>query len=219
MTTVCLKLVGSNNDKTITFKKDSITILDIFTYLMEHNLLFNEISKIMFINKGNNITNDTLATYYGTDENPLIIHIFINDIDIKNEILREIFNDSPIDINQMDSNDKEIKISQEDINKNNSDIIKLFSDKDFTFLLNICLNRPELFNTVSSYIINGNITNEIININDDDFKYKDEFEQLLELLKQLNINVENEKELKIKSIIQHFNGHLNLSLRYILHMG
>ena len=42
------------------------------------------------------------------------------------------------------------------------DTIKLFQEPDFVYLLNICINKPEYFNKIASYISHGNITNEII---------------------------------------------------------
>ena len=78
MTTVSLKLTGYSNDKLIKFDKDDITILDIYSYLIDNEMLFNEISQIIFINNGKNINNDTSTLYTGTDEYPLVIHMFTN---------------------------------------------------------------------------------------------------------------------------------------------
>jgi hypothetical protein len=243
MTTVSLKLVGNTNDILIHINKNTIEIFDIFNYLMEKGLSFDEISKIMFVHKGKNISNDKHAIYSGTEDDPLIIHLFTNIGYIKDEIIKCIYsnkeylpedtsedNDIPdycpldhknkpskdestnVDINN-DSDDYE-EISQENMNKNNLKTVELFLDKDFSYLLKIFLNKPELINKLSSYIINGNISFEIKEINKDDFKYQNEYKYLQELLNKININIDNETD--AMSILQHFEGNLNLTLRYII---
>jgi len=232
MTTVSLKLVGNTNDILIHINKNTIEIFDIFNYLMEKGLSFDEISKIMFVHKGKNITNDKHATYSGTEDDPLIIHLFTNLADIKDEIIKCIYSNitedndipdyCPLDHENKQSKDESMtvdnddydEISQEDMNKNNLKTVELFSDKDFAYLLKIFLNKPELINKLSSYIINGNISFEIKEINKDDFKYQKEYLELLELLNKLNINMDN--EIFGISVLQHFEGNLNLTLRYII---
>ncbi len=253
MTTVSLKLVGNNINKLINFDKDYITILDIFSYLVNNEMLFNEISQIMFIKNGKNINNDISALYNGTKENPLVIHMFTNSLKIKNEIIKHIFEDNNDSYNSdeshnssessessdssespespespdssnlcesrvefhdtIDNNDSE-EILQEETNQNNLKLIELFSDKDFVFLLNILINKPELINKASCYILNGSIINnfEIKEFNGE-FKYDSQLTQILELLNKLDKEY-NENELKF--IINNFEGNLNLSLRYIL---
>uniref|UniRef100_A0A6C0HUG9 Uncharacterized protein n=1 Tax=viral metagenome TaxID=1070528 RepID=A0A6C0HUG9_9ZZZZ len=206
---ITLKLVGTNKETNINITSntsiDDVSIVDIFNYLMENNLSYDEVSKLMFINNGTNISNDT--NYKLTNES--IIHIFINDFDIKKELLKYIFNKEDIkeehDDNNFDDNDND--------NHSNDNIIKLFSDNDFTYLLKICLTKPDLINKVSSYLLNGNITTEIKTINDNDFKYNDIYLQLVELLNKLNITKD---EIEMKSVVQHFDGNLNLSLRYLI---
>jgi hypothetical protein len=211
MTTVSLKLVGYHIDKLIKFDKNDITILDIYSYLIDNEMIFNEISQIMFINNGRNINNDTSALYNGTDEYPLVIHMFTNSLKIKNEVIKNIFKNN--DDNNTVDNDVEESL-QEDTNQNNLKLIELFSDKDFVYLLNILINKPELINKASSYILNGSIINnfEIKEFNGE-FKYDIQLTQILELLNKLNKEY-NENELKY--IINNFEGNLNLSLRYIL---
>ena len=211
MTTVSLKLVGYHIDKLIKFDKNDITILDIYSYLIDNEMIFNEISQIMFINNGRNINNDTSVLYNGTDEYPLVIHMFTNSLKIKNEVIKNIFKNN--DDNNTVDNDVEESL-QEDTNQNNLKLIELFSDKDFVYLLNILINKPELINKASSYILNGSIINnfEIKEFNGE-FKYDIQLTQILELLNKLNKEY-NENELKY--IINNFEGNLNLSLRYIL---
>jgi hypothetical protein len=229
MTTISLKLVGNYNEIIINNEKNEITILDIFNYLLKNNLSFNEVTKIKFIHNGKNITDDTCAKYKGTDSEPFILHMYTNSSDVKVEILKNIYNYNQdklskyINLEPNNDNDNQTEgsdynnsdIIPEEINKQNDEVIKLFSDKDFTYLLKICLEKPELINTVTSYITNGNITFQIkILEQDEEFNYTNEYIKIIELLNQMNINIDDNNY--IKSIIQHFEGHLNLSLRYIL---
>jgi hypothetical protein len=221
-----LKLVGNNEETNVFIDKDTFTITDIFNYLMEHNLSFNEISKIMFIHNGKDITNDDIII---VEEN-INIHLFVKDSKVKNELLINVFNketnvlefdnysnESPEDrylsIEDRDLSTEDRDLSTEDVNKHNESIIELFNDNDFTYLLKICLTKPDLINKVSSYLLNGNITTKIKNIDMDEFKYNETYLQLNEILNKIN---HNKTELEIKSTIQHFEGNLNLSLRYLL---
>ena len=232
---ITLKLVGTFKETKInintSINTNDVSIVNIFNYLMENNLSYDEVSKLMFINNGTNISND--IDYKLSNES--IIHIFINDIDIKKELLKHIFNTEDIkeeyDDNHFESNDNhseyksdseyesdsESNHSESESNDNHSDfndnIIKLFSDNDFTYLLKICLTKPDLINKVSSYLSNGNITTEIKTISENDFKYNDTYLQLVELLNKLNITKD---EIEMKSVVEHFDGNLNLSLRYLL---
>jgi len=199
-----LKLVGTNEETNININdKDRFKDSEIFTYLIENNLSYDEVSKIKIFNNGRTILNDPSNISIVADGIIPIFHIYTTEPNIKSELIKHIFNKS---------NDVESDIL-ESINKHNEEIIKLFSDHDFTYLLKICLTKPDLINKVSGYLLNGNITTEIKNINNDDFKYDDIYDNLIEMLNSLNINKD---ENIIKSVIQHFEGNINLSLRYLL---
>ena len=62
--------------------------------------------------------------------------------------------------------------------------------------------------------MNGNITEEIHIQNIDTFHYQEIYDELISIFTK--INFENYTEELVKSVLMHFNGHLNLSLRYIL---
>ena len=210
MTSVLLKLVSNSIEKLININKPSINIRDIFSYLISNEMLFTEIEQIMFINNGKNITKDANILLYGTDEDPVIIHMYTNNLKLKEELLKRLFLYKIPD----KENDDEEKISPEEQNDNNLKTIKLLSDKDFVYLLNIIINKPELINLASSFIINGNIVKKFkIEEIKGEFKYNDELIQIVELLNKLN---KEYNENKLKSIINHFEGNLNLSIRYII---
>ncbi len=199
-----LKLVGSNEETDININSDRYTITDIFNYLMEHNLSYDEVSKIKFFCNGKNISNDINTINIVAEDIIPRINMYVNDDFIKNELIKYIFN------NEVKEDYEEL--TSEENNKHNEEIIKLFSDSDFTYLLKICLTKPELINKVSSYISNGNITTEIKNIQNDEFKYPEIYIKIINILEKLNIF---KNELEIKSIINHFEGNINLTLRFV----
>jgi hypothetical protein len=215
MTSVLLKLVSNSIEKLININKSSINIRDIFSYLISNEMLFTEIEQITFINNGKNITKDIHMLLKGTKEDPVIIHMYTTNLKLKEEILKRVFlyNHSDKEDNEEDEEDEE-KISPEEQNDNNLKTIKLLSDKDFIYLLNIIINKPELINIASSFVINGNIVKKFkIEEIKGEFKYNDELIQIIDLLNKLNKEYD---ESKLKSIINHFEGNLNLSIRYII---
>lgn len=210
MTSVLLKLVGNSIEKLIRINKDNISIMDIYSYLISNEMLFTEIEEIKFINNGININKATHTFLNGTDENPIIIHIYTTNMKLKDELIKRIFLYNKPD----EEEDDYEKISPEEQTDNNLKTIKLLSDKDFVYLLNIIINKPDLINKASSFVINGNIINnfEIEEVKGR-FKYNDELTQIVELLNKLNKEYD---EGTLKSIINHFEGNLNLSIRYII---
>lgn len=237
MTFISLRLVGYNSFYNIEIEKPSITIIDIFNFLIHYGMSVNELSFITFIHKGSNITELTDNYYTGTKEDPLLIHMLSNKSDVKMELIRNIFKYSQNNNNDDDKLEKlELekleseklkkiesekqkmqKDNEKDMKKHNLKTIELFSDPDFMYLLKICLNKPDLLNTVSSYIMSGDISYEIKKLSNlAEFKYEDEFKELMDIITKLNINIKDENFINIKSTITHFEGNINLSLRYLM---
>ena len=101
-------------------------------------------------------------------------------------------------------------INPNEINCINEQILKQFEDPDFINLLKIVINKPHLLGLVSSYLVNGTVSNKIEISPIDDFKYNEQYLILEELgFVRLDVHL-------TKSIINHFNGHLNMCIRYIL---
>lgn len=103
-------------------------------------------------------------------------------------------------------------LKKEDINEINEDIIKDLHDPDFANLLLISKTKPELFDKLYQFLSNGDIVDHCeisnFNFNESEFSYNKE----LEALQKLNIGSDD----LIKKILMYFEGHMNLSLRYII---
>jgi hypothetical protein len=151
----------------------------------------------------------------------MIIYIFTVDSKLKKELISNLFSSdsnmpgSPpaYEYNLSSSDDDNESDTDEELTNNNDVPIELFKDNDFRTLLKICLSKPDLINVVSSYLISGNIIEEIKEIELDEFTFNEEYNIINNLLTELNIIKD---ELEVKQIINHFNGHINLSVRYIL---
>ena len=70
---------------------------------------------------------------------------------------------------------------------------------------------------VNSYLCNGNIIDKIDfdDINLDEFKYQNEFDFVKSFYED-NFMTPLTNESYVKKILNHFKGHLNLSLRYLI---
>ena len=109
--------------------------------------------------------------------------------------------------------------SNGEIQEINNKIIDNFKNKDFVNLLRICINKPDLLKMVNAYLVNGDTTENLddLIINYKKFKYIDEYNYIIEFLSNdLLIQINADLEEKIKNILDYNNGHLNLTLRYIL---
>ena len=87
----------------------------------------------------------------------------------------------------------------------NSAIMKQFEDPDFVTLLRICNTKPQLLGLVNNYMMSGTIVT-IPPVDLTEFKYDEE----LAMLEKLGYSGDT-----VKSVITHFNGHLNLCIRYL----
>lgn len=111
-----------------------------------------------------------------------------------------------------------LELTDEIIENMNQKTVALFSDSDFRSLISIYLRKPELFNTLSQYVQSGNIVEKSLTI---EKEYKDlnegeiiKYNELLQKIKQLNLDVSD--DIIMNKLIK-YSGHLNLTLRAILH--
>jgi hypothetical protein len=201
MATIILKLVGQmKNDYIIKSSSFDFTMDDLKRCLISKNINEEEFNKIKFISNGSTLNDNTNKDLNLTSqEKPeIVIYLFVTDKDILDKIIKNIIID---------------QTENTEIINTNTKTIELFKDPHFLTLLSICINKPEYFNKVSNYITNGNISYKIKIITEDDFTYYKELEEIMTMLMNINIS---RPDIELMSILQHFEGNINLSLRYII---
>ncbi len=202
MATIILKLVGQLKDDYIIksssfdFKMD-----DLKKCLASKNIVEEDFNKIKFISNGSTLNNNPDLNLTSQEIPEIVIYLFVTDKELIDKIILNIYR-----------NDNELE-SPTEIIDTNTKTIQLFKDPNFLTLLRICINTPEYFNKAANYITNGNISYKIKMINEEDFTYDKEFEELKIML--INVNIFR-YDLQLKSILQHFEGNINMSLRYII---
>ena len=147
-----------------------------------------------------------------SDKNRLI-YIFSMDPEVKKKLIsiftKEISNieskvlEKPLPFS-------EVKINDNIIQKSNTETVELFKDDDFLRLLYVYKNNPNMFKIFSSYITSGNVIIDKEKFSDSE---KTDFSEELEVIKKLDIGVSDDN---ILETLKRFNGHLNLSLRFLL---
>ena len=221
---VLFKLVGIKVEKNTKSEilcnfgsKNSINLSDISSIFNDFGLNIDKEKKkvIKFITDSETIKEE--SSYKISSDSKRIIFIFSMNSDVKQEFVK-IFNEHGIvKEEEMDEDvdneitkpipEEEIKISDDIIEASNVETIKLFQDKDFLTLMDIYNRNAEAFKIFSRYISSGTVLMNSLE------KSNDEFLVELNEIKKLNIGKSDEE---IQNALQMFNGHLNLSLRYLL---
>ena len=228
---VTFKLVGYQaelkNDFNHTFDSNGFSLKDIYLLFMNKGMLIHDLKKLKFIMNGEALSN--LEKKYQVEINPKVVFIFTNDSKIKNALLEKIFINitKPVDtplvsmVSKVETTTLEDKVeedveqTQEEINTINKQICQNFQDSDFKTLLRICLSKPELVKLMNNFLSSGNIVEEFGESNVTEFNYSNEYDELHKLLVLPEIGYQW-NEAVVKSALNYFNGHLNLTLRYLL---
>lgn len=191
----------------------------------------DEIEKIKFITNSEQFLDNSIFEVKNNEN--FIIFAFTMDDQVKHK-LQELFTTKGIEKNAVpddssesdklsessksDNLDESIpELSPEIINSMNAKSVLLFKDPDFKNLINIYLNRPELFNVFSLYVQHGNIIEEslgpiktINDLSDEELEY---YQNLCNEIKHLNLDISNSE--LINELIK-YKGHINLTLRSLL---
>jgi hypothetical protein len=173
MFTIIFKLVGydissGEHDYKVTIDEpDSFLtekhIIDSFT--IPGVIDIDTINMIRFIYKGSTLSLDKTHIMVDND-NVLNIHVFTSSMEIRRKLVENIFTSLKIFLDEKPLPEKiilpevieEKEIMTDDVIEGmNTNIVKLFSDEDFTNLLRIILNKPHLLNIASSYIQHGDV--------------------------------------------------------------
>jgi len=222
--TIILKLVGSlTKDYNIQTNDEYFTKEYIIQNLNEKGVQLEYFANIKFILKGEYLIN--LQKYNFDTSNKVLLYVFVHNDIIRKDLIKNCFEEIEQKLpayslfpkdetsESSESEESEDELSSEEIDKINSHIIKEFEDPDLLTLIRISLNKPHLLGTVNSYITNGSIIEKIELKDTSEFKYDNVYKQIEDL------GFINDKPDIIKSIIIHFNGHLNMIIRYILNMN
>jgi|UniRef100_A0A6C0ECX9 hypothetical protein len=176
---------------------------------------YDEINNIQFIVDNEQLLNKNYII--NKDENK-IIYILTNDANIKNkfEILfneynkKEIKSDDIIKVKNEDNHENIYEITDTHIENINNETLKLFDDSDFKKLLNIYINKPDLYNILYQYIQDADLvkSNNNLNIENEKIQY---YNILAEKINFLGFP----KQIVINKLVK-YNGHLNLTVRSLL---
>jgi hypothetical protein len=146
-----------------------------------------------------------------SDTLTIVIHVFTSSTEIKEKLVENIFTSLKSFLPKKE--EPEI-MTDEIINTMNTNIVTLFSDKDFVDLLRIILNKPNLLNIASSYIQHGDVV-EVKTSDISNFTYTSEYDIVIDILTKLKVNIEGIED-EVKILLCHFQGHINLTLRSLL---
>ena len=202
------------------------------TLLVSYGVEDEDIQNITITCDCKNIKNDSITSSYIDEEKK--IYIYTCKDKVKNQ-LEEIFITyghktilQPVNVNQSQvlfdefnsKNEKEDSEKEEsdeeyekeielDFTKINNETTVLLENKEFVSLLNIYLNKPELFKIFYKYISSGNIL-----INE---KHKlvsnEEILESVKIILDLNLGFSEED---IYNALKHTGNHINLSIRYLI---
>lgn len=200
--------------------KGTINIKEVKDFFSELGLAEND--QVKFITESQTMSPD--KEYKVNKDSEKIVYVFTLNSDIKS-VLVEIFKEkgeestSKVAEKKVDTNIskpipfEEIKIDDSIIESSNIETVKLFEEEDFKSLLSIFINNPNMYKRFSSYITSGDVVIESEKFSP---SKEEDYSQQLEEIKKLNIKVCEED---ITNALNKFNGHLNLTLRYLLYQN
>jgi len=202
--------------------------------LISYGIEDEDIQNITITCDCKNIKNDSIISSYTDEEKKIYIYTCKDKIRSQ---LEEIFisyghktllqpgNQNKVLFDDLNSQNEEVKNSQNeevensqneeveelelDFTKINNETKALLDNKDFVFLVNVYLNKPEIFKTFYKYISSGNIV-----INKKEKLISDE--EILEstkLILDLDLGFSEED---ISNALKLTGNHINLSIRYLI---
>jgi|AntAceMinimDraft_13_1070369.scaffolds.fasta_scaffold73210_1 hypothetical protein len=210
---ICTEILYNNS-------KPYFLLQDVFDFFQLHDFKKSDCENIKFISNAEIMIDNK---QYSTSSN-LVIYVFSQDSKVK-EMIYELFQKCGNKLTQVphivsDTNitdyvtinqpleDKEVKITPEIISESNKTTIELFKNKNLKTLIKIFYEDPNVFKTFSSYITSGNmVENPFSEAPEEDYTYQ--YEYILSL--EIPVNHSD-----IKNALKKFNGHINLTLRYLL---
>jgi len=224
---IIFKSVGTSDPKKYEIKvimNGAVTLLEVQNIYKNFGLDDNDLSHVKFI--ANSKTMEPNDKYLVNEEVNLHIFVFstiktvkekLEEIFIKNNSLAvEEAESSEIVVQSIntflkkniDNAEETFVLDDEKVKSINEKTIKLFESEDFKNLIRIYYSNQDVMKTFLSYIVHGDIVKITIPQSSDK-----SFESEITVLKSLGIKNSDEE---IKSALNRFNGHINLTLRALL---
>lgn len=220
--------INPDFNKVLSFDNSPVLFKDIIQKFIENGISIVDIPKIKFISNGKHYTDmDGII-----DETNTNFYLFTNDETVRAELISKIYGNPKIKVSQNNQSSppkyqgpivvserisEEEESEGEDYEENKIDIveynntIKNSITPELLQILRICINKPELINMATSYLSNGNIEEDIeITESIDTFSHMDELQYIQENFSEYNWSINT-----IKSVLEYYGGHINMTLRYL----
>ena len=236
--TILYKLVGVTNTRstcTELLHKDwdesnnNFTLNDAISYFDSMGLDKEKASDVKFITNAEIISQEKT---YDLSKGNLTIYVFSQAEDLK-AIIYKIFQDNGsvssapnnTSVQQQPKQQQQIvdssisqplaedliKITPEIIEESNKTTVELFQNKNFKTLMRIFYEDPAVFKNFSSYVVSGDMVE-----NPFSDSVESEFDEEVQQIISLGVPISEDK---IREGLKKFNGHINLTLRYLLTMN
>ena len=225
---IIFKSVGTSDSKKYEIKiimNKTISLCDIEKIFEIYGMNEEDLSHIKFVANSETMKSND-KKYLVSDNENLIVFVFSPVKEVKEKI-EEIFIknntiaiDKPVIVQIIDTNlqkniDKPEEVvdviptlDDETVKTINEKTSSLYQNEDFKQLVRIYYTNQDIVKTFLSFIVHGDIVK--LNIPKETEKT---FESEISVLKGLGIKDSDEN---IRSTLNHFNGHLNLTLRALL---
>ena len=200
-----------------------------FKKISEKSLVDDDFPNIKLISGTESMNSESNRSKFYEVSSERIIFVFVTDENLKNKIVSLFNKFGSKSVKASDENksetkkqsvdpkicqpleDEQIEIDNNIIEESNKKTIELFNDSDFKSLIRIYRSNPNIFRSFASYISNGDAIIESFDESiSKDNNYEDEFNQI----KKLGLDIDDNS---IRSSLKINNGHLNLTLRYLLY--
>ena len=229
---ISYKLVGVTNTRTTCTELDHkdwdsaktvYTRDDAVNYFDSLGLKKELCTNIKFITNAEIMTNE--KSFNAVDK--LTVYVFSQDEEIK-KLINKIFQENghisekvvqkeqskPYVVNHVDKTiskpleESELKITKDIIDESNKMTVELFKNNNFKSLLKIFYEDPDIYKTFASYVTSGDMMEEPFD-EDIESNFDTQVQEILSLGVLLDEDI-------IRNSLKRFNGHINLSLRYLL---
>jgi hypothetical protein len=229
---ISYKLVGVTNTRTTCTELDHkdwdsaktvYTRDDAMNYFDSLGLKKELCTNIKFITNAEIMTNE--KSFNAVDK--LTVYVFSQDEEIK-KLINKIFQENghisekvvqkeqskPYVVNHVDKTiskpleESELKITKDIIDESNKMTVELFKNNNFKSLLKIFYEDPDIYKTFASYVTSGDMMEEPFD-EDIESNFDTQVQEILSLGVLLDEDI-------IRNSLKRFNGHINLSLRYLL---